>query len=784
MAVRRIFRVQTLPVLALRGLVVFPGMVLHFDVGRKKSIQALGDAMAGDQTILLVLQRDMSEDEPTEQQLCPIGVVAKIRQVLRLPGEQVRVLVEGLYRARVQDVVQENPGILAVSKECHERRITDALLEEAYMRECRTYFSEYAAYSAPLSSEVMEGVAEAEGAGRLADHIAAGIPLPAEEKQALLEALSVEKRLDMLLALLQREIEVLKVEHSIHEQVREQMEQNQKEYYLREQLRVISEELNEGDNPLEEAEEYRKRIGELTLSEETRDKLFRECDKLSKMPSGSHEATVVRGYLDICLAMPWGIKTADCLELEAARRILDRDHYGLDKIKDRIVESLAVRLLSPEMKGQILCFVGPPGVGKTSIAKSIAEAMGRRYVRISLGGVRDEADIRGHRKTYIGAMPGRIMTAIQHAGSANPLLLLDEIDKMGNDFRGDPSSAMLEVLDPEQNVAFTDHYLEVPFDLSDVLFITTANDADAIPEPLLDRMEVIHLSSYTAEEKFHIAKEHLLPKQRKRHGLTGRQLRISDAVLRQLIEGYTREAGVRRLEQRLAEICRKCAKRIVTGEAKSLTVSDLESFLGPVKFKPDAVQKEDEIGVVNGLAWTSVGGEALQVEVAVLDGNGKVELTGSLGDVMKESARTAISYVRSRTAEWGIEQDFYKTKDIHIHVPEGAVPKDGPSAGVTMATAILSALSGIPVKHDVAMTGEISLRGRVLPIGGLREKSMAAYTHHMKTVIIPQDNESDLAEVDQTVRENIRFVTARHLDTVLETALVRKPGEKTSGPAN
>ena len=542
-------------------------------------------------------------------------------------------------------------------------------------------------------------------------------------------------------------------------------------------MRVISSELGEADNPLEEADEYREKIGKLNLSEENRAKLLKECDKLSKMPFGSHEATVVRNYLDTCLEIPWGVTTKDSLEITAARKVLDRDHYGMEKIKERILEILAVRSLAKESKGQVICLVGPPGVGKTSIAKSIAAAMGRKYVRVSLGGVRDEADIRGHRKTYIGAMPGRIMNAIRQAGSANPLILLDEIDKMGSDMRGDPSAAMLEVLDTEQNNAFVDHYLEIPFDLSDVLFITTANNADAIPAPLYDRMDVIELSSYTAEEKFQIARHHLLKKQVRKNGMNLRQFRLADDALRMLIDGYTREAGVRTLERLIGKLCRKAAVKLVSGEVKTVNVhqQDLEGYLGPRRYKPDAEVLQDQIGVVNGLAWTAVGGETMPVEVAVLDGSGKIELTGSLGDVMKESARTAISYVRSRAADWHIDRDFYKNKDVHIHVPEGAVPKDGPSAGVTMATAIVSALTGIPVRRDVAMTGEITLRGRVLPIGGLREKTMAAYTHHMKTVIIPAENESDLADVEKVVREGIRFVTASHLDTVIQTALLADP---------
>lgn len=772
---KRVARCATLPLLALRGLVVFPGMHLHFDVGRRKSILALNEAMGEDQLIYLVTQKDMAVDDPALDDLYEMGVVARVRQVLKLPGDNLRILVDVLYRAGVEQVEQTEPYLRVAVKERLERRIVGTLNAQAAMRECRTYFEEYAQLAHGLAPDVIATVSGEQEAGFLVDYIAASLPLPVEEKQTILGMTAVEKRMEHLLALLERECEILRLEQDIHKRVHEQMDQNQKEYYLREQMKVIAAELGDDDNPVEESEEYRARIEALELPEETTQKLLRECAKLSKMPYGSHEATVSRNYLDTCLALPWNTATKDNLDLNAARRTLDRDHYGLDKVKERIIEALAVRRLSPEMKGQVLCFVGPPGVGKTSIAKSIASAMGRKYVRVSLGGVRDEAEIRGHRKTYIGAMPGRIINAVRQAGVKNPLILLDEIDKMGSDYHGDPASAMLEVLDSEQNFAFCDHYIEVPFDLSEVLFITTANTVDTIPAPLYDRMDVITLGSYTAEEKFHIAKEHLLRKQVRRHGLTLRQVRIPDEILRSIIEGYTREAGVRELERCIAKLCRKIAKKIVSGEAKSVTVGQLEEYLGPVKYKPESAPLAEEVGVVNGLAWTSVGGETMPVEVAVLDGSGKIELTGSLGDVMKESARTAISYVRSHSAEWHIDSDFYKKKDIHIHVPEGAVPKDGPSAGVTMATAIVSALTGIPVRQDVAMTGEISLRGRVLPIGGLKEKTMAAYTHHMKTVIIPAENEADLAEVDGVVRDNVQFVTASHLDTVLHTALVERP---------
>lgn len=774
---KRISRYATLPLLALRGLVIFPDMILHFDVGRKKSLLALNEAMSADQTIFLVTQRDLRDDEPDADALYNIGVVARVRQVLRLPGDNVRVLVEGLYRARLQDITGTEPFFTARVRECLSRHVTNNDKIQALLRECRSSFENYATLAPKISPDVMLGVSATDNIDRLSDYIASNILLPPEEKQQLLETLDPEKRIEKLMIILEREISILSIEQGIHEQVQEQIDKNQREYYLREQLKIISQELGEGDNPQDDAQVYRQKIEALHLTEESEKKLYEECDKLSRMPSGSHEATVVRGYIETCLAMPWNTYTKDNLDLKAAQKVLERDHYGLKKIKERILETLAVRKLAPDMKGQVICFAGPPGVGKTSIAKSIAAAMGRKYVRVSLGGMRDEADIRGHRRTYIGAMPGRIIDAIKQAGTSNPVMLLDEIDKMGNDFRGDPSSAMLEVLDTEQNSAFRDHYLEVPYDLSQILFITTANDLSAVPRPLYDRMEIIELPSYTAEEKFHIAKEHLLRKQVKRHGLTLRQLRITDDTIREIIDGYTREAGVRALERCLIKICRKCARQMVEGSLKTVKITPLllEEYLGPRKFKDDVNSNCDGVGIANGLAWTSVGGEMMPVEVAILDGTGKIELTGSLGDVMKESARTAISYVRSRASEFFIDHDFYKTKDIHIHVPEGAVPKDGPSAGVTIATAIISALTGIPVHGNVAMTGEITLRGRVLAIGGLREKTMAAYRHQIKTVILPDGNESDLVEVDDEVRKNIHFVTADNLDSVIQNALVSMP---------
>ena len=771
-------RLSTLPMLVLRGLVCFPETVIHFDVGRLKSVAALNAAMEKDQRIFLVAQKDVSQDDPMPEDLYLMGVVGRVRQIVKLPHDNFRIIVDGEYRAAAVEILQTSPYFIAVAQEQQDKPILSELLETALVRECRQQFERYAELTQnKIAPDVMFAVAADDDAGHLADYVASNLNMPVEDKQHILNIRSVEARMETLLSILDKECQILELEKKIEDKVQEQMDENQKEYYLREQIRAISEELGQGDDPLEESGEYAKAINDLNLPDEISAQLHKESRKLGKMPPGSHEATVVRTYLDTCLALPWNVTTEDNLDLARARRILDRDHHGLEKVKERIVEALAVRQLSAEMKGQVLCLVGPPGVGKTSIARSIAEAMGRKYARVSLGGVRDESEIRGHRRTYVGAMPGRIISAIKQAGTRNPLLLLDEIDKMGNDFRGDPASAMLEVLDTEQNNAFRDHFIDLPFDLSEVMFVTTANDASSIPAPLYDRMDVIHLSSYTAEEKKRIVRRHLLKKQMKKHGLTTKQLKLSDGALSRIIECYTAEAGVRTLERQLATICRKTAAALVEGKETcvSVTVSNLETYLGPEKYKPDHNSRRDEVGVVNGLAWTAVGGATMPIEVAVLDGNGKIELTGNLGDVMKESAKTAISYVRSRAADWHIDGDFYKNKDIHIHVPEGAVPKDGPSAGVTMATAIVSALTGIPVRGDVAMTGEISLRGRVMPIGGLREKAMAAYTHRMTTVIIPEENQSDLSEVDAVVKENTHFIAASHLDTVISNALTADP---------
>ncbi len=770
-------RTVILPALAMRGIVMLPGTVMHFDVGRIKSIKALNAAIGGDKTIFLVAQNDLAVDDPGENDLYQIGVVVRVKQLLKTQENTVRILAEGLYRAKVVRYTSFEGYIECEVKRMPYRsgqRSPDEM--EAVVRTIKSIFDEYTEIVPKLAEELVASIFAEEDPQKLFDIIVQNIMLRFEDKQLLLEKSDLYGRLRLLAEFLEKETNILTIERDIYEQVKENMDKNQRDYYLREQLRVISDELGDGENVQEEAEEFADAIDKIkNLPDDSRERLLKECERLYKMPPNSHEASVIRNYLDLAVSLPWDEKTKDNLNIVQIGKRLDRDHYGLEKVKERILESLAVRKLAPDIKGQILCLEGPPGVGKTSIARSIAEALGRKFVRISLGGVRDEAEIRGHRKTYIGAMPGRIITGMKQAKSHNPLILLDEIDKMGADYKGDPSAAMLEMLDSEQNSAFYDHYLEVPFDLSEVLFITTANTLDTIPRPLLDRMEVISLPSYTREEKFQIAKRHLVKKQMEKHGLTPALFRISDGALYGLVDGYTREAGVRRLEREIASLCRKGAKKLASNEAARVIVTpkNLESLLGPKKYYPDLMEAQDMVGLVTGLAWTSVGGEVLPIEVAVLDGSGKMELTGNLGDVMKESARIAVSYVRSVTEEYGIASDFYKTKDIHIHAPEGAVPKDGPSAGIALTTALVSALSGMPVRHDVAMTGEITLRGRVLPIGGLREKTMAAYRYGVKTVIIPKRNEPDLFEVEKVVKDSVEFVAADHVETVLKTALVR-----------
>jgi len=774
-----------MPTVALRGLVVFPGMGVTFDVGRARSLQAIKAAMADDQQIFLVAQKDVRDDEPDIDKLYKIGTIAKVSHILRLPNsDTVRVSVDGITRATMVDMLQCDPYLITdVRIRCEiSVKSDDKDYATALVRQTKDYFEDYAEVVPQMPAEIILDVLEKTDPGELADYIGSNIMIEYKKRQQILNEMNPLKRLEKVCCLLASEGDLMKLENEINQKVQENIDKSQREYYLHEQMKIISDELNDGLSPQAECDELREKILSLGLEEKAEKKLLKECARLEKMSPTSPEATVNRVYLETCLELPWHKYSVDKLDLTHARKVLDHDHYGLEKVKERIIEALAVRSLSEGSYGQTLCLVGPPGVGKTSVAKSVASAMGRSFARISLGGTSDEAEIRGHRKTYIGAMPGRIVNAIKQAGTQNPIILLDEIDKLGSDYKGDPSSALLEVLDGEQNSTFVDRYIEIEFDLSKVMFITTANDVSTIPAPLLDRMEVIELPGYTNEEKFNIAKKHLIPKQAKLHGLNGRTFKINDKALYALIDGYTREAGVRKLEQKIAALCRKAAAEIVGGEAKSLTVkeSNLEKLLGPKKFIPLSVDKEAEIGVVNGLAWTSVGGEMLQVEAAVFDGTGKVELTGSLGDVMKESAMAAVSFIRSKADKYGVGHKFYKEKDIHIHVPEGAVPKDGPSAGVTMATALLSALTDTPVNQYVAMTGEISLRGRVLPIGGLREKTMAAYRMGIKTVIIPQKNVPDLAEIDEKVRTALNFVPVTELDEVFEIALIKKENERKS----
>ncbi len=763
-----------IPAISLRGLVVFPSMVLHFDVGRERSVNALKAAAGSDGLIFLVAQRDPAETDPVPQDIYDVGVVGQIKQLLTTPDGSTRVLVEGLYRAKSVKYIPSKDYLKFEVKQYPQRgtALSDAT-QTAVKRALKESFDNYAQVSPKMPKDLYESIIAEEDCSRLFDKVVFNVVLKLEDKQALLETNGTLQRMKKLISLLDSEVEILMTEIEIQEQVREQVDKNQREYYLREQIKAISKQLGDVDDPIDECEEYIKKIKALGLAEEHEEKLIKEAEKLSRMSGSSQESAVLRNYLDTVLSVPFNKRTKDKLNIDAAAKQLDKDHYGLTKVKERILETLSVRALAPDVKGQILCLYGPPGVGKTSIGRSVAEALGRKYARISLGGVRDEAEIRGHRKTYVGAMPGRIIAALRQAKTINPVILLDEIDKMGSDYKGDPSSAMLEVLDSEQNNAFVDHYIEVPVDLSDVLFITTANSLDTIPAPLLDRMEVIELSSYTREEKFNIAKKHLVPKQLKKHGESSAMLKINDKALYSIIDSYTREAGVRKLERKIGEICRKTAKKLVSGEKTvKVTESNLHEFLGAKKYRPETLAAHDEVGLVNGLAWTSVGGTMLPLEVLVLEGTGKTEFTGSLGEVMKESAKIAVSLARSLAEKYGIDPGFYKDKDIHVHAPEGAVPKDGPSAGVTLTTALVSALSGTPVRRDVAMTGEITLRGKVLPIGGLKEKTMAAYRAGIKTVCIPKDNEPDLDEIDEKVRENIRFVVAEDISTVLETALV------------
>ena len=775
---------RAMPVLTLRGISIFPGMLLNFDVERPANIAALNIAMGEDRILFLTAQKEITKDLPFLDDIYAVGTVCRVKQMLRQPGGQnVRIMVEGLGRGRIVSLITDSPCLYTEVEPLPDVDERMTVRTEALCRRCVSLFSQYAeASSGSLPTEALINIADSTDPGYVANYIAQNVYMKPEEAQQLLEELRPSRRLARLTQIVTRELTLLGIERDIKESTQEQMNRNQREYYLREQMKVIQSELGEDDSP-QELNEYRDKIRALHLDADVEEKLLKEVSRLSRQPFGSAEASVIRGYLDTCLEIPWNKRTRETLDVAKARKILDEDHFGLDKVKERIVELLAVRQLAPDIRGTVLCLVGPPGTGKTSIAMSIARAMNRKLSHVALGGVHDEAEIRGHRKTYIGAMPGRLVSGLIQAGSMNPVMVLDEIDKLGSDYRGDPSSALLEALDGEQNNKFRDNYMELPIDLSDVLFITTANTTDTIPRPLLDRMEVIELTSYTDEEKLMIAKQHLLPKQRKRHGLTGNTLRVSDDAIREIISLYTRESGVRLLERELATLCRKCAAGIAKGEYKSLSVraGRLETLLGAPKYKPDSVYPRDEVGLVRGLAWTAVGGEVLDVEVGVVEGTGHLELTGNLGSVMKESCKAAITYIRSRAGKLGIDPEFYKNRDIHIHFPEGAVPKDGPSAGITICIGVISALTGIPVRRDLAMTGEITLRGRILPIGGLKEKTMAALRAGVSTVIIPAGNEADLDEIDQTVRRSLKFVTADHVDAILDVALNRLDAGQPAG---
>ncbi len=766
-----------LPVIPLKGMIAFPSIPLSFEISEEAFIHSCLDAEEKDGLIFLVSYKDLAVTEVDPENLYAVGTVAQIKQTVKLPEGNLKVFATGYCRASVNSYEYDGDRLCA-SLLCKSISLENdgGIKGEALVMEIHTVFDHFSTFLPKVSNDLVTAVRAIRNPGLLADFIAGNVLLNYVDKQLVLEEFDPLRRAELVAVLMERESEVLGTEMKIHKKVRAQLDANQREYYLKAQLGAIREELGmseEEDD--EEIVEYNAKIAAANLPDEVRDKLIKEVKKLAKTPYTSAESSVMRNYLDLCLELPWGVKSKDRVDVKAARKVLDRDHNGLEKVKDRILEFIAVKQLNPELKNQILCLVGPPGTGKTSIASSIADALKRKYVRVSLGGVRDEADIRGHRKTYIAAMPGRIVSAVNRAGTLNPVILLDEIDKLTHDAHGDPASALLEVLDAEQNKAFRDHFVELPVDLSDCLFIATANDMENIPRPLLDRMEIIELKIYTRHEKLAIAKDHLLPKQLKRHGLTKKTLKIKDDAILEIIDFYTREAGVRNLERELASVCRKAAKRMVeNGEASlSVNAANLKDYLGVRKITPDAIYGEDEIGVVNGLAYTELGGDLLRVEAVAMPGSGKVELTGSLGDVMKESAKAAISYIRSHSTELGVDADFYKTKDIHIHVPEGAIPKDGPSAGVTIVTALASELSGKPVRRDIAMTGEVTLRGRVLPIGGLKEKTMAAYKAGVRTVCIPSENQKDLNDIDPLVRDRLEFIPCSAVDQVLTAAIVR-----------
>ncbi|WP_248927442.1 endopeptidase La [Paenibacillus hamazuiensis] len=766
-------KLRRLPLLPLRGLLVYPSMVLHLDVGREKSVKALEKAMVEDSMILLCSQSEINIEEPTTEDIYRIGTIAKVRQMLKLPNGTIRVLVEGVVRAEVTDFLPNDTYYEVMVKELPEQETTDPEID-ALMRTVLNQFEHYINLSKKVTPETLAAVSDIDEPGRLADVICSHLSLKIKDKQEILETVDVKERLEKLLNILNNEREVLELERKISQRVKKQMEKTQKEYYLREQMKAIQKELGDKEGRAGEVEELRNQLAEAGVPDKVREKIEKEIDRLEKMPATSAEGGVIRNYIDWLLTLPWSKQTEDDLDIKKAEEILDEDHFGLEKPKERVLEYLAVQKLVKKLKGPILCLVGPPGVGKTSIARSIARSLGREFIRISLGGVRDEAEIRGHRRTYVGAMPGRIIQGMKNAGSNNPVFLLDEIDKMAMDFRGDPASALLEVLDPEQNSTFSDHFIEVPFDLSNVMFVTTANAIHNIPRPLLDRMEVLYIPGYTEIEKLEIAKKYLLPKQKRDHGLEDGQLHIDEQTLMRVVREYTREAGVRNLEQQIASLCRKAAKEIVAGSsAVHIHPANLKDYLGPAKFRFGVAEERDQVGAVTGLAWTEVGGETMVIEVTVMPGNGKLTLTGKLGDVMKESAQAAFSYTRSRVEQLNIQPDFHEKFDIHIHIPEGAIPKDGPSAGITMATALISALTNIPVSKQVAMTGEITLRGRVLPIGGLKEKTLAAHRAGIRTVLLPKDNEKDIEEIPESVRREINFFPVSHMDEVLQHALVK-----------
>lgn len=765
------------PLLPLRGLLVYPSMVLHLDVGREKSVKALEKAMVEDNLILLCSQSEVNIEEPTQEDIYRIGTVANVRQMLKLPNGTIRVLVEGMERAEIIQYTDNEEYYEVLARELPEEENSDSEVA-ALMRTVLGQFENYINLSKKVTPETLAAVSDIEEPGRLADVITSHLSLKIKDKQEILETIEVQKRLEKLLDILNNEREVLELERKINQRVKKQMEKTQKEYYLREQMKAIQKELGEKEGRTGEVEELRDQLKELELPERVNEKVEKEIDRLEKMPASSAEGGVIRNYVDWLLALPWTKQTEDDLDILKAEQILNEDHYGLEKPKERVLEYLAVQKLVKKLKGPILCLVGPPGVGKTSLARSIARSLERKFVRISLGGVRDEAEIRGHRRTYVGAMPGRIIQGMKTAGSKNPVFLLDEIDKMASDFRGDPSSALLEVLDPEQNNTFSDHFIEIPFDLSQVMFVTTANALHNIPRPLLDRMEILYIPGYTELEKLQIALRYLLPKQKSEHGLEAEQLLIDESAIQKVIREYTRESGVRNLEQQIAALCRKTAKRIVTDHSEKITIGeeDIKDYLGIPKFRYGMAELEDQVGSVTGLAWTEVGGDTLTIEVTVVPGTGKLTLTGKLGDVMKESAQAAFSYTRSKALELGIEPDFHEKLDVHIHIPEGAIPKDGPSAGITIATALISSLTKRHVARDVAMTGEITLRGRVLPIGGLKEKSLAAHRAGYKKILLPKDNERDLRDIPDSVKNDVEFVPVSHMDQVLQHALVEQAG--------